>query len=133
MILTLYKNTQKESDDGNIYTDLWQMETYSPSSMFCEGFTSEEGKFILPDEYSTGMFEGKKVICKGTGFYNIVNTQEGKPALKIIGGTCVSLVLQKEGETPQASNTFVKPQKTERKSAFRDEDYYNEDGSLNIW
>lgn len=129
MILRLYKNTQTESDNNDIYSNLWRFNPYSPSSMFCEGFTSEEDDFIVPDEYELTELNGRGVLRKGTAFFDLVNTADGYPALKIVGGSCVSLVLYKKGEAPPAP---VIPA-SKRKTVLRDEDYYNEDGSLNIW
>jgi len=135
MIITLYKNSQTESDDNNLYTDLWQLSPYSPSSMFCTGFTTETANFILPNEFNilSGK-NGEKTIIKNKTLFVLVNSQEGKPALKVSGSNIISLILQKEGElfTPVETQK-ISPETEKQHKLLKDDDYYNEDGSLNIW
>jgi len=132
MILTLYKNTQTESENNNNFTDVWQFDPYTSLSMFDTGFTSEQADFIIPDEYEISDFKGKKVLYKYPSYYELTNTRENKPALKLLGGSCITLILKKKGEENEPPHNSI-PISKPRVSSWKESDYFNEDGTLNIW
>jgi hypothetical protein len=131
MIITLYKNSQTSSDNNVIYSNIWQLYPYEPVSMFCEGKTIETCDYIIPDDFEIITVNGVKEIRKNKNVFEIINTNEDKPALRIAGATAVYSILYKPDETPPP--VITTPPKRKSLYSFPDECFYNDDGTLSIW
>jgi hypothetical protein len=102
MIITLYKNSQTEAEKkSDIYSDLWQLFSYEPVTLFNSGFTSEKAEYIIPDGYEIIKQEGKTCLQKANYLYEIFTNKNGKPGLKIVNGGTVREELYKPGEGPK--------------------------------